>query len=475
MLKPVESEIKKIRTPPGSNADGLPPGGSGARGDGSDGKVPGGDERPVCPLCGGVGWVRHDVAVDHPDFGRAFPCRCMADEVARRRLEGLQRVSNMASVEHMTFETFHADAPGNAPEQMRSLRSAREAARHFAARPEGWLVLHGGYGCGKTHLAAAVVNARLAAGQPALLVVVPDLLDHLRAAFAPGAETSFDQRIDAVRDAPLLVLDDLGTQAPTPWASEKLFQILNHRYNAQLPTVITTNVPLEELDDRLRSRLGHMGFVRPFHITALDYRGGVHPEGVEVSTLHHYAEQTFQTWDHRTSELPAEEVRNLRRAFDLARGYAEAPDGWLVITGEHGCGKTHLAASIANERSAGGQTALFVVVPDLLDHLRATFSPTSRVQYDKRFEEVRGAPLLVLDDLGTESATPWAQEKLFQILNHRYAARLPTVITMSTPLRDVHPRLRSRMLDRGRCTVFELVAPAFHGPRTRARSGRRGG
>ncbi len=340
----------------------------------------------------------------------------MADEVARRRTEGLQRVSNMAAVEHMTFETFHIDAPGNAPDQVRSLRTAHEAARRFAERPEGWLVLHGGYGCGKTHLAAAIVNDRIAAGQPALFVVVPDLLDHLRAAFAPGAETTFDERFDAVRDAPLLVLDDLGTQAPTAWASEKLFQILNHRYNAQLPTVITTNVALEELDDRLRSRLGHTGFVRPFDITALDYRGGVHPEGVEVSTLHHYADQAFQTWDHRSSELPAEEARNLRRAFDLARGYAESPDGWLVFTGDHGCGKTHLAAAIANQRSAMGHAALFVVVPDLLDHLRATFSPTSRVQYDKRFDEVRGAPLLVLDDLGTESATPWAQEKLFQIL-----------------------------------------------------------
>jgi DNA replication protein DnaC len=430
----------------------------------------------TCPVCHGVGWVRKDLPVGHPDFGRAFPCPCIADEVARRRLDGLRRASATPVVEAMTFATFQVDAPGNAPEQVRSLRAAYEAARRFSDRPEGWLVLHGGYGCGKTHLAAAIVNACAGRGEAALFVVVPDLLDHLRAAFAPGADESFDERIDAVRDVPVLVLDDLGTQAPTPWASEKLFQILNHRYNAQLPTVITTNVALEDLDERLRSRLGHMGFVRPFHLTALDYRGGIQPEGLEVSSLQYYADQTFQTWDDRLGDLATDAARNLRRAFDLARAYAEQPEGWLVFIGDNGCGKTHLAAAIANERSGSGQPAVFVVVPDLLDHLRATFSPTSRVQYDRRFEDVRSAALLVLDDLGTESATPWAQEKLYQLLNHRYAARLPTVITMATSVKDVPGRLRSRMLDRTRCTVFEILAPAFHGglrPSGRSPQGRR--
>ncbi|NIO71917.1 MAG: ATP-binding protein, partial [Anaerolineae bacterium] len=118
-----------------------------------------------------------------------------------------------------------------------------------------------------------------------------------------------------------------------------------------------------------------------------------------------------------------------------------------------------------------------VVVPDLLDHLRATFSPNSLISYDKRFEEVRTAPLLVLDDLGTESATPWAREKLFQLFNYRYNARLPTVITMQNSveeLEETNPRLSSRMLDISRCTVFAILAPSYHGSGgKRARKGRR--
>jgi DNA replication protein DnaC len=53
----------------------------------------------------------------------------------------------------------------------------------------------------------------------------------------------------------VLVLDDMGTQSGTAWAQEKLFQILNHRYNAQLATVVTTNLGIDRLDERLRMRL----------------------------------------------------------------------------------------------------------------------------------------------------------------------------------------------------------------------------
>mgnify|MGYP001355734937 CR=1 FL=1 len=78
---------------------------------------------------------------------------------------------------------------------------------------------------------------------------------------------------------------------------------------------------------------------------------------------------------------------------------------------------------------------------------------------------------------GTESATPWAQEKLYQLLNHRYAARLPTVITTSARLDTLHPRLRTRMFDRRLCTMFEIIAPPYHGPSasTTAPTAARGG
>ena len=120
-----------------------------------------------------------------------------------------------------------------------------------------------------------------------------------------------------------------------------------------------------------------------------------------------------------------------------------------------------ILADIANEQAAVGKEVLFVVVPDLLDHLRATFNPASQVRFDKRFDQVRDAPLLILDDLGTQSSTPWAQEKLFQLLNHRYNARLPTVVTTSQEIEEIDPRLRTRMLDRERCTIWVIGVPGY--------------
>ena len=133
----------------------------------------------------------------------------------------------------------------------------------------------------------------------------------------------------------------------------------------------------------------------------------------KLSNLEGLNRYTFDRFVPQGHGLNPEKRRNLQRAFDLAREFALQPKGWLTLIGGYGCGKTHLAAAIANERIAHSQPALFVNVPDLLDHLRATYSPTSSVTYDERFEIVRNAPLLILDDLGTENATPWASEKLY--------------------------------------------------------------
>ena len=424
----------------------------------------------ACPICGGTGWISYDVPVGHPQFGKLYRCTCQVPDLESRQLDQLRRLSNMEHLERMTFATFIPEGQGRNEKQRTSLRIAHEKAMAFARKPHGWLLLRGKYGCGKTHLAAAIANELIARGHPVLFINVPDLLDHLRATFGPESDVSFDQRFEQVRDSPVLILDDLGTQNATPWAQEKLYQIFNHRYNAQLPTVITTNQDLSDIDPRLRSRLLHIEFVEQIKILAPDFRGMGFEEGQsELSSLQFHRDQVFDVFDLRAGELPPEESDNLKRALLLAQQYAADPRDWVVFTGTFGCGKTHLAASIANSRDDQGQPALFVVMPDLLDHLRAAFGPQSSVSYDKRFEEVRTAPLLVLDDLGTESATPWAREKLYQLINYRYAARLPTVITTSWAIEELDPKIATRILDSTRCTVFAILAPSYRGRHTIAK------
>ncbi|TES81603.1 MAG: AAA family ATPase, partial [Dehalococcoidia bacterium] len=141
----------------------------------------------------------------------------------------------------------------------------------------------------------------------------------------------------------------------------------------------------------------------------------------------------------------------------------------LVLQGVNGCGKTHLAAAIANHRFKEGKPVKFVVVPDLLDHLRSTFSPQSPVTYDQVFEEVENAPLLILDDLGKQSTTPWAEEKLYQIINHRYNHQLPTVFTTNCSLDEINSPISSRFADPKISVVWNINAPDYRTDATESR------
>ncbi|MBK8046988.1 MAG: ATP-binding protein [Anaerolineales bacterium] len=435
----------------------------------------------LCPICGGAGFVVPDLPIGHPDFGKAVPCSCRQRERSQRRMRSLQGISALETLDRLTFENFIAEPSHLAPERAFNLRRAFETCRLFAQEPDGWLLLTGGYGSGKTHLAAAIANARVAMGEAALFLIVPDLLDHLRSAFGPQSEVAYDELFEMLRRAPLLILDDLGAHSSTPWAQEKLFQLLNHRYNTRAPTVITSNQRLDDLDPRLRSRLLDVELVTHCAITAPDFRSGKNSGQSELSSLGFHADQQFGTFDVQRSDITPAERSNLRDVLLACQTYVQDAHGWLVLAGENGCGKTHLAAAIANSFVRETRTdVMFVVVPDLLDHLRAAFSPQASTSYDRRFDEIRRAPLLVLDDLGTESATPWAREKLFQLLNYRYSALLPTVITTSAQPKQIEPWLRTRMLDINRCRWLAITAPGYRGsrsqqdanaPRTRRRIG----
>jgi len=347
-----------------------------------------------------------------------------------------------------------------------SLEQAYNQARMFAETRKGWLLLSGRYGCGKTHLAAAIANFSVDLGVPTLFLTVPDLLDTLRFSY-DDPNATFESRFEEIRRAPLLVMDDFGTQNATEWAQEKLFQILNYRYINNLPLVVTTNLMLEEMDARIRSRLEDPEMVTRVNIAAPDYRRPAHDSLGDTalsSSMDFMHNMTFATFELRKKEnLLPDHVESLENAFNEARIFAEDPDGWLVITGPFGCGKTHLAAAIANYRADMGYLPMFVVVPDLLDHLRATFGPRSTVTLDRRFEEVKNAQLLILDDLGTQNMTPWVREKLYQLFNFRYNAEIPTVITTPELKDEMDDRLRSRMMDRRLSVVCGITAPSYRG------------
>jgi DNA replication protein DnaC len=424
---------------------------------------------PNCPLCGGLGYLRQELPLGHPDFGKLTICSCRNAQISQQVRERLFSLSQLRELSELTFESFEPRGRiGLWPQQANSLEQAYNQAHLYAQSLKGWLLLQGRYGSGKTHLAAAIGNFAISVGVPTLFVTVPDLLDLLRYTYQDVGET-FEERFEQIRQSPLLILDDFGTQNATPWATEKMFQIINYRYINKLPLVVTTNLDLRDIDERIRSRLEDPELVSKVRILATDYRNPANDMGYnELSSLDLLSHCTFASFDLRKGEdLSKTEHESLERAFAITLEYADDPHGWLLLTGPYGCGKTHLAAAIANYRVDKGNSQLFVIVSELLDHLRATFSPSSSVTLDRRFEEVKTAPLLILDDLGAHSMTPWVREKLYQLINFRYYAELPTVITTSDYREQMDQRLLSRLGDQRICTLCAITTPSYKGTSVR--------
>jgi len=184
-------------------------------------------------------------------------------------------------------------------------------------------------------------------------------------------------------------------------------------------------------------------------------------------------EMTFENFDHKRVNLPVEKQRNLSDAYRLARRFADEPDGWLVLQGPNGCGKTHLAAAIGNYQIQQGRPVMFIFVPDFLDHLRSAFSPESKITYDELFERVKTTPLLILDDFGEQASTPWAQEKLYQLINYRYNERLPMVVTTCLSLEEIETRISSRLVDTRMSTPFNIDVPDYRSDLPPSAEGRR--
>lgn len=219
----------------------------------------------ICPTCHGAGYLREDLPVDHPRFGKLVACHCKQKELKQKQRHELGRLANLESHKDQTFQAFvQTDT---------RVQEAYRVARNYVENPRGWLLFSGTVGCGKTHLAAAIANACLERyDQLVIFSTVPELLDHLRTAFAPSNEIPYHELFDRIRQCFLLVLDDLGVEYSTPWATDKLFQIINYRYEYCMPTIITTNVELSGLDLRIRSRLSDGGLVKHCSIKAPDYR-----------------------------------------------------------------------------------------------------------------------------------------------------------------------------------------------------------
>jgi DNA replication protein DnaC len=186
---------------------------------------------------------------------RVEPCGCQGDLRRTQRTAGANIPKRYASC---TLESFRDASP--------VLRNAKKRVQEFVDlwpnAPEGkGLLLMGGCGAGKTHLAVAALNEVVNSGKPGrvLFTNFQDLIQEIQASFDSDQTPGKAEIMRPLLEADLLVLDELGSQKPTQFVMDILYYVINTRYNEERTTIFTTNYldhPAEAKQERLEDRIG---------------------------------------------------------------------------------------------------------------------------------------------------------------------------------------------------------------------------
>lgn len=209
-------------------------------------------ESDVCPKCEGTGYVVDEAT------NTTQRCDCETqtwDYRFRLQQSGIPKRFLKA-----TFDTFET------PRGDRLRAEVLEASRIYAESvsmedPEG-IVMRGQPGSGKTHLAVAILRRVMERGMDGLYIGFNELLTQIRHSYNPDFPLSEDEVLMPLYEADVLVLDDLGAETTKDFVRDRLYLIVNRRYEAEKPLIITTNCDTAELDvrvgPRISSRLSEM-------------------------------------------------------------------------------------------------------------------------------------------------------------------------------------------------------------------------
>lgn len=220
---------------------------------------------PNCPYCHGVGYLRRDLPITDPEFGKVIPCDCwkaQREEREQARVAAeLAQVDTMSEAEH-TIMLADIKADGRA-----HTKKMLTAARSFVAHPFSFLTVWGGPGNAKTTLLQAVINELVAKKHRAVYITAFDLMGYIRQAFTQEVDRGFRQvkngsayeRILQLETIEILAIDELDKIKLTDWTREQLTDLVDKRYRAALDeksgTLIAMNNDPSKLDEHLYSRL----------------------------------------------------------------------------------------------------------------------------------------------------------------------------------------------------------------------------
>ncbi len=190
-----------------------------------------------CEICGGTGLIR---LLDGAGNWVSRRCEC---QEAQRELLRLQTARIPKNYQNCTLDTFSIDFNGASPLLGKALKYARKFVEAYPVDTGGkGLLIVGSNGVGKTHLAVGVLQRLIRErGVMGLFCDYRGLLKSIQNSYNSQVQATELDVLAPMVNAEVLVIDDLGAQKPSDWASDTVAYILNSRYNESLSTIITTN------------------------------------------------------------------------------------------------------------------------------------------------------------------------------------------------------------------------------------------
>ena len=220
------------------------------------------DPDATCPYCDGYGHIIDETG--------ARPCICVQREVVRT---GIEYARIPKRFEQATLDNFEFAGP-----LRQALSFARKYVEEYSLERTKGLYIHGSTGVGKTHLAIGILKTLIARGFDGVFYNIVGLLDEIRSTYDPNNPNSPKSRLERDMLRQVFVLDDFGVQKTSAWVADRLYALINRRYQDCKTLIITSNIELKDLgikvDSRLYSRMTEM--LDSVEIKSGDFRSRLH-------------------------------------------------------------------------------------------------------------------------------------------------------------------------------------------------------
>ena len=220
-------------------------------------------DKPIktCEKCGDP--IQKDIVILNVLRRVPIVCSCRKKELEKKAIEDENKEKQIRlnsifknslmdeKFKQCTFENWNHDIGSE-----KIFNICSKYASNFTKAKEDnlGLMLYGEPGNGKTHAVSCIANYLMLRGIPTICVSINKMLERIKETYSSYGKEGEETVLKSLSNADLLIIDDLGTEQKNEWSAAKIYNIMDSRYRNGLPTIITTNINLKDLENMYQKR-----------------------------------------------------------------------------------------------------------------------------------------------------------------------------------------------------------------------------